>query len=47
MVADWFESMYEDVADIGVRFTAEGVVTLDPVLHVGKAITQWTRISRP
>jgi len=28
--ADWFESMYEDVAAMGVRFTAVGVVTPDP-----------------
>jgi MinD-like ATPase involved in chromosome partitioning or flagellar assembly len=30
VAADWFESMYEDVAAIGVRFTAVGVVTPDP-----------------
>jgi len=30
VVADWFESMHEDVAAIGVRFTAVGVVTPDP-----------------
>ena len=30
VAADWFESMYEDVAAIGVRFTAIGVITPDP-----------------
>ncbi len=30
IAADWFESMYEDVAATGVRFTAVGVVTPDP-----------------
>lgn len=30
VAADWFESMYEDVAATGVRFTAIGVVTPDP-----------------
>lgn len=30
VAADWFESMYEDVAATGVRFTAVGVVTPDP-----------------
>jgi histidinol dehydrogenase len=30
VAADWFESMYEDVAAMGVRFTAVGVVTPDP-----------------
>lgn len=30
VAADWFESMYEDVAALGVRFTAVGVVTPDP-----------------
>ena len=30
VAADWFESMFEDVAAIGVRFTAVGVVTPDP-----------------
>jgi len=28
--ADWFESMHEDVAETGVRFTAVGVITPDP-----------------
>lgn len=27
---DWFDSMYDDVAATGVRFTAVGVVTQDP-----------------
>jgi hypothetical protein len=27
VAADWFESMHEDVAETGVRFTAVGVVT--------------------
>lgn len=30
VAADWFESMYEDVAATGVGFTAVGVVTPDP-----------------
>lgn len=30
VATDWFESMYEDVAATGVRFTAVGVVTPDP-----------------
>jgi MinD-like ATPase involved in chromosome partitioning or flagellar assembly len=30
VAADWFESMYEDVASTGVSFTAVGVVTPDP-----------------
>lgn len=30
VASDWFDSMYEDVAAIGVRFTAVGVVTPDP-----------------
>lgn len=30
IAADWFDSMYEDVAAIGVTFTAVGVVTPDP-----------------
>jgi len=30
VAADWFDSMYDDVADTGVRFTAVGVVTPDP-----------------
>src|ERR1700744_965613 len=30
VAADWFESMYEDVAATGVRFTAVGIVTPDP-----------------
>ena len=30
VAADWFDSMYADVADTGVRFTAVGVVTPDP-----------------
>jgi hypothetical protein len=30
LAADWFDSMYEDVAATGVRFTAVGVVTPDP-----------------
>jgi hypothetical protein len=30
VAADWFESMYDDVAETGVRFTAVGVVTPDP-----------------
>ena len=30
VAADWFESVYEDVAATGVRFTAIGVVTSDP-----------------
>jgi MinD-like ATPase involved in chromosome partitioning or flagellar assembly len=30
VAADWFETMYEDVASIGVSFTAVGVVTPDP-----------------
>ncbi|MGD0098410.1 MAG: ArsA-related P-loop ATPase [Terracidiphilus sp.] len=30
VAADWFESMYEDVEAMGVRFTAVGVVTPDP-----------------
>ena len=30
VAADWFESMYEDVAATGVSFTAVGVVTPDP-----------------
>jgi len=30
VAADWFESMYEDVVETGVRFTAVGVVTPDP-----------------
>jgi MinD-like ATPase involved in chromosome partitioning or flagellar assembly len=30
VASDWFDSMYEDVAAIGVRFTAMGVVTPDP-----------------
>jgi MinD-like ATPase involved in chromosome partitioning or flagellar assembly len=30
VAADWFESMHDDVAETGVRFTAVGVVTPDP-----------------
>ena len=30
VAAEWFESMYEEVAATGVRFTAVGVVTPDP-----------------
>jgi hypothetical protein len=30
VAADWFESMYDDVAETGLRFTAVGVVTPDP-----------------
>ncbi len=30
VAADWFESMHEDVAATGVRFTAVGVITPDP-----------------
>src|SRR5208337_1200993 len=30
VATDWFESMYEDVTAMGVRFTAVGVVTPDP-----------------
>ena len=30
VAADWFDSMFEDVAAIGVRFTAVGVITPDP-----------------
>jgi MinD-like ATPase involved in chromosome partitioning or flagellar assembly len=30
VAADWFESMYDDVAATGVRFAAVGVVTPDP-----------------
>jgi hypothetical protein len=30
VAADWFDSMYEDVAASGVRFTAVGVATPDP-----------------
>jgi hypothetical protein len=30
VAADWFESMRDDVAETGVRFTAVGVVTPDP-----------------
>jgi hypothetical protein len=30
VAANWFESMYEDVAATGVHFTAVGVVTPDP-----------------
>lgn len=30
VAAEWFESMYDDVAETGVRFTAVGVVTPDP-----------------
>ena len=30
VAADWFDSMYDDVAATGVRFTAVGVVTPDP-----------------
>jgi len=30
VVAGWFDSMYEDVAATGVRFTAVGIVTPDP-----------------
>lgn len=30
VAADWFDSMYEDVAATGVLFTAVGVVTPDP-----------------
>jgi MinD-like ATPase involved in chromosome partitioning or flagellar assembly len=30
VAADWFESMYDDVAETGVGFTAVGVVTPDP-----------------
>jgi MinD-like ATPase involved in chromosome partitioning or flagellar assembly len=30
IAAGWFDSMYEDVAATGVRFTAVGVVTPDP-----------------
>jgi hypothetical protein len=27
---DWFETMYPDVSDVGIVFTAIGVVTVDP-----------------
>ena len=30
VAADWFDSMYEDIAAAGVAFTAVGVVTPDP-----------------
>src|ERR1700761_8776693 len=30
VAAEWFEAMYDDVAALGVRFTAIGVVTPDP-----------------
>ncbi len=30
VAAGWFDSMYEDVATTGVRFTAVGIVTPDP-----------------
>ena len=30
VAAGWFDSMYEDVAATGVRFTAVGIVTPDP-----------------
>jgi MinD-like ATPase involved in chromosome partitioning or flagellar assembly len=30
IAAEWFEAMYDDVAALGVRFTAIGVVTPDP-----------------
>lgn len=30
VAADWFDSMYEDVAATGARFTAVGIVTPDP-----------------
>jgi MinD-like ATPase involved in chromosome partitioning or flagellar assembly len=30
VAADWFDAMYEDVAALGVSFTAVGVVTPDP-----------------
>jgi len=30
VAAEWFEAMYEDVAALGVSFTAVGVVTPDP-----------------
>ena len=30
VASDWFDTMYEDVAAIGARFTAVGVVTPDP-----------------
>ena len=30
VAADWFDSMYEDIAATGVRFTAVGVATPDP-----------------
>jgi CobQ/CobB/MinD/ParA nucleotide binding domain len=30
VAADWFDSMHEDVATTGVRFTAVGIVTPDP-----------------
>ncbi|WP_263377851.1 nucleotide-binding protein [Granulicella paludicola] len=30
VAAEWFEAMYDDVAALGVRFTAVGVVTPDP-----------------
>lgn len=30
VAADWFDSMYEDVAAMGVCFTAVGIVTPDP-----------------
>src|ERR1700683_4989043 len=31
VASGWFDAMYEDVAAIGARFTAVGVVTPDPV----------------
>jgi MinD-like ATPase involved in chromosome partitioning or flagellar assembly len=27
---DWFDAMYPDIADVGIKFTAIGVVTSDP-----------------
>lgn len=30
VAAEWFEAMYDDVAALGVRFTAVGVITPDP-----------------
>ena len=30
VASDWFDAMYEDVAAIGARFTAVGIVTPDP-----------------
>ena len=38
MAADWFEAMFEDVAAIGVSFTAVGMVTPDPASVESKCI---------